>query len=126
MDQIRTMLETYTGRTLTPLHMPGHKRKPLFGGMWDDVFRLDVTEVPGTDDLHHAAGPILESQKAAAEIYGAAYSHYLVGGSTAGILASVLALTELYKKDHADKPVFLVNKQSCPPRQNHPCRFSHS
>lgn len=127
MDQIRTMLENYTGRTLTPLHMPGHKRKPLFGGMWDDVFRLDVTEVPGTDDLHHAAGPILESQKAAAEIYGAAYSHYLVGGSTAGILASIRAAVTLWEDDRTgqtenltadmqekeacqepDRPVFLV------------------
>ena len=99
MDQIRNMLETYTGRELTALHMPGHKRKPVFGGMWDEIFQLDVTEVPGTDDLHHAAGPILESQKEAAGIFGAAYSHYLVGGSTAGILAAIRAAVTLWEED---------------------------
>ncbi len=106
------MLDEYLSRPLSPWHMPGHKRKALTGEMWDTLFSRDVTEVPGTDDYHHPAGPILLSQREAAAVYGTAFSHYLVGGSTAGILASVLALTELYKKDHADKPVFLVGKNS--------------
>ena len=95
---ISQMLEAYTGRALSPWHMPGHKRKALFGGMWDEMFRLDVTEVPGTDDLHHATGAILESERAAAAAVGAAYCHYLVGGSTAGILASVSAATKLWRE----------------------------
>ena len=69
--------------------MPGHKRKPVFPGMWTELFRFDVTEVPGTDDLHHATDAIARSQEGAADAVGAAYSHYLVGGSTAGILAAV-------------------------------------
>ena len=96
---IKEMLETYTGRDLSPWHMPGHKRKPVLGGLWDDVFRLDVTEVPGTDDLHRATGAILESEQAAADMVGAAYAHYLVGGSTAGILAAIAATVALWRED---------------------------
>ena len=33
------------------MHMPGHKRNPLC--MMPDPYSLDVTEVPGVDDLHH-------------------------------------------------------------------------
>ena len=109
---ISEMLDEYLSRPLSPWHMPGHKRKALLGGMWDTLFSRDVTEVPGTDDYHHPEGPILLSQKEAAAVYHSAFSHYLVGGSTAGILASVLALAELYRKDHRERPVFLVGKNS--------------
>lgn len=117
---IKEMLETYTARDLSPWHMPGHKRRCVLGGMWDDLFRLDVTEVPGTDDLHHAVGPILESERAAAEAVGAKYAHYLVGGSTAGILASIAAAAKLWRErmsdsteassdhDPGSSPLFLV------------------
>ena len=107
---ISEMLDAYTGRSLSPWHMPGHKRKPVLGGMWDTLFARDVTEVPGTDDYHHPEEAILRSQQEAAAVYGAAYSHYLVNGSTAGILAGVLALAELHKEKYDNTPVFLVAK----------------
>ena len=107
---IKEMLDAYTARSLSLWHMPGHKRKPVLGGMWDRIFPMDLTEVPGTDDLHHAQGAILYSEAAAADAVGAAYCHYLVGGSTAGIMAAVMAATEIWKRRHADglRPVFLV------------------
>ncbi len=113
---VSDMLEQYTEKGLSPWHMPGHKRKAVLGGYWDPVFKRDLTEVSGTDDYHHPEGVILRSQQQAAEIYGVRYSHYLVGGATAGILAGVLALTEFRKdrgkeRDEAvdtDSPVFLV------------------
>lgn len=52
----------------------------------------DVTELPGTDDLHAPEGAILAAERAYAEAYGARQSFLLVGGSTAGILAMLLAL----------------------------------
>ena len=112
--EIGEMLKEYTGRDLAPWHMPGHKRKNAFGGMWDVIFPLDVTEVPGTDDLHHATGAILHSEQAAADAVGAAYAHYLVGGSTAGILSAVSAAAKLWRESGsnelagAETPVFLV------------------
>jgi len=110
---INEMIKEYTNRPLSPWHMPGHKRKPHFGGFWDETFSRDLTEVPGTDDYHHPEGAIRDSQAAAAEVYGTAYSHYLVGGTTAGILAGILALSELYREKKGnglatERPIFLV------------------
>ena len=115
--KIKDMLESYTARELSPWHMPGHKRKKALGGMWDDMFRLDVTEVPGTDDLHHATGAILRSEQAAAEAVGASYAHYLVGGSTAGILAAIAATTKLWREriSGASVPVWAEGKSGGAP-----------
>ena len=107
---ISEMLDAYLQRPLSPWHMPGHKRKPILGGMWDNLFARDVTEVPGTDDYHHPEGAILLSQQEAASVYGSAFSHYLVGGSTSGILAGILALADLYREEHDVPPIFLVAK----------------
>ena len=110
LNEIKRMLEEYTGRELSAWHMPGHKRKPVFPGFWEEMFRYDVTEVPGTDDLHHASGAIRRSQEEAAGVYGADFSHYLVGGSTAGILASIGAATKLWREKRKTRkaPTFLV------------------
>ena len=74
-----------------PYHMPGHKRNadkdPLAHAQ-----SIDITEIEGFDNLHHAEGVLKEAQEKAAKAYGARRSYYLVGGSTTGILAAVSAL----------------------------------
>lgn len=69
-------------------HVPGHKGRPDL-----DAWRLDLTELPALDDLHHPApgGMIAEAQDLAARAYGAAGAYFLVGGSTSGVLAMALA-----------------------------------
>lgn len=54
---------------------------------------LDLTELPGLDDLHwpDVGGPVADAQALAAQVYGAAAARLLVGGATAGVLAMVLA-----------------------------------
>lgn len=75
------------------MHMPGHKRNPLFsGGMFP--LDIDLTEVFGTDNLHCPASIIKDAQERAAELWGARESFILVNGSTCGILSSVFALTK--------------------------------
>lgn len=73
-----------------PYHMPGHKRKPL-----TEVLRrvadIDITEIDGFDNLHHAEGILKELQEYVAGVYGAEESFCLVNGSTAGILSAVSA-----------------------------------
>lgn len=54
--------------------MPGHK------GILNE---LDVTEVPGTDNLHSPTGAILESEKLCAKALGAKDAFFVVNGSTA-------------------------------------------
>lgn len=70
-------------------HMPGHKRnRQLMGDTLP--YQLDITEIEGFDDLHHADGILKESQVLAAEMYHAEESHFLINGSTVGILSAVL------------------------------------
>lgn len=83
-------LERYGSSDHYPLHMPGHKRRISHFG---DPFAIDITEIDGFDNLHHAQGILLEAQKRAAKLYGAEESFYLVNGSTCGILAAVSAVT---------------------------------
>jgi len=56
------------------------------------LFTLDLTELPGTDDLHNPGGPVARAQELAACIYGADRSFFLVNGSTVGIQALITAI----------------------------------
>ncbi|PWK07956.1 aminotransferase class I/II-fold pyridoxal phosphate-dependent enzyme [Tumebacillus permanentifrigoris] len=75
-------------------HVPGHKMgRGLDGAMgsWlSQASRLDLTEIPGLDDLHAPEGAIREAQRLAAEAFGAQETYFLVNGSTAGNLAMIL------------------------------------
>ncbi len=87
-ENLLEKLKQYGASDFYPLHMPGHKRRiSPFG----DPFAIDITEIDGFDDLHHAQGILLEAQRRAARLYGAEESYYLVNGSTCGILAAVSA-----------------------------------
>ncbi|MCD8336640.1 MAG: PLP-dependent transferase [Lachnospiraceae bacterium] len=81
-------LTEYTTSDAYPLHMPGHKRQMR---TFQDSFAIDITEIDGFDNLHHAEGILLEAQRRAARLYGADETYYLVNGSTCGILAAVSA-----------------------------------
>jgi arginine/lysine/ornithine decarboxylase len=71
-----------------PFHMPGHKRQ---FHLIEDPYAVDITEIDGFDNLHHAEGILQEAQERAARLYGSEETHYLVNGSTAGLLAAVAA-----------------------------------
>ena len=67
-------LEEYCSRGLTPLHMPGHKRRVEPGpGL---PYSIDLTEVDGTDDLHDARGMIERAQERTAALYGSLWAGY--------------------------------------------------
>ncbi|MFP3360979.1 aminotransferase class I/II-fold pyridoxal phosphate-dependent enzyme, partial [Planococcus sp. SIMBA_143] len=57
-----------------------------------DLLKIDATELSGLDDLHHADGPIKKAEQLTAHLYGSVESRFLVGGSTAGNLAMIMAL----------------------------------
>lgn len=85
-------LKAYGDTDFYPYHMPGHKRNPQAGEM-AEYYGLDITEIDGFDNLHHAEGLIKEAQERAGRLYGAEETYYLVNGSTCGILASIMAVT---------------------------------
>lgn len=73
--------------------MPGHKRNPESGEM-ADFYRIDITEIDGFDNLHHAEGMIKEAQERANRFYGARETYFLVNGSTCGVLAAIMSVTQ--------------------------------
>ena len=94
---IMERLIEYTGSDAYPFNMPGHKRQEIPDGMqrdFSDPYGIDITEIDGFDNLHHAEGILKDAMDEAAAVYGADRSWYLVNGSTCGILSAVFAVTE--------------------------------
>lgn len=88
-------LVKYSGSDYYPCHMPGHKRNEE-AGMMSAYYGIDITEIDGFDNLHHAEGILREAQQRANRLYGNedTETFYLVNGSTCGVLASIMAVTE--------------------------------
>lgn len=81
-------LQSYAASDYYPFHMPGHKRTPI---QFPNPYSVDITEIDGFDNLHHAEGILKEAQARAAKVYGARETFYLVNGSTCGILSAISA-----------------------------------
>lgn len=82
---------------LISFHVPGHKSHPLmlsYFKAFDDILKLDVTEIPGTDDLHEPEACIFNSQNKARDFYGSLNSYFLINGTTCGIYAMIMAVTQ--------------------------------
>lgn len=93
MKTIYNYLEEYGQSSHYGFHMPGHKRNE---GLMNNhlPYGIDITEIDGFDDLHHAEGIIKRAEERAARLYCAEETHFLVNGSTVGILSSILGTTE--------------------------------
>ena len=79
-------LLAYSQTDAYPFHMPGHKRQSM--GNWTGE-AIDITEITGFDNLHHAEGILQEAQCRAAETFGADETFFLINGSTAGLLSAI-------------------------------------
>lgn len=88
MEHLLGKLQENAGGNIYPYHMPGHKRRGC-GLFPENIFKLDITEIDGFDNLHRPEGILMELQKEASRLYGADESFYLVNGSTCGILSAV-------------------------------------
>ena len=73
----------YQSSEMYPFHMPGHD--------FANPFLIDITEIEGFDNLHHAEGILKDAQDRAAALYHSEETYFLVNGSTCGILAAVSA-----------------------------------
>lgn len=108
MDESKEMylydrLKEYCDSPAYPFHMPGHKRRiperlntnTKFEDMVGECipYHIDITEISGFDNLHHAEGILKEAQQRAARLYGSQETFYLINGSTCGILAAISACT---------------------------------
>lgn len=90
---IYNAVKKYIDLNPLPFHMPGHK---LGKGIPPEVLKnlpfMDITEIPGMDNLHYPQGIIKEAQALASEAFGSDNTFFLVNGSTSGIHAMIMAL----------------------------------
>lgn len=97
MGNLLKKLEEYYNKDYLPMHMPGHKRNiKLLGEKLP--YKIDITEIEGFDDLHHANGLIKDIEDKAKKIYGSKRSFILVNGSTCGILAGIRSVVNFGDK----------------------------
>lgn len=92
-ENLYSKLDKYSKSNVYPFHMPGHKRNMDYVGN-GLPYNLDITEIEGFDDLHHADGIIQGMQEVAAKIFRAEESFCLINGSTVGNIAAILATTK--------------------------------
>lgn len=86
-------LKKYEASDFYGFHMPGHKRNTELMGQ-GLPYGIDITEIDGFDDLHHADGILLELEQRIAKLYGADRSRILINGSTAGIMSAILGCVD--------------------------------
>ncbi|WP_163969236.1 aminotransferase class I/II-fold pyridoxal phosphate-dependent enzyme [Oceanobacillus halotolerans] len=83
-------------------HVPGHKNGNILPSaakqMYENILSLDVTELPGLDDLHAPQGVIAEAESLAASYFRTDHTFFLVNGTTAGNLAMILATCQANDK----------------------------
>jgi arginine/lysine/ornithine decarboxylase len=91
-------LHKHTKMNPISFHVPGHKSGTIFHQQARDIFqeilRIDATELSGLDDLHSPEGVIKEAEDLLADLYQVKKSFFLVNGSTVGNLAMVLSVCE--------------------------------
>ncbi|MCL2549096.1 MAG: hypothetical protein FWE76_08035 [Symbiobacteriaceae bacterium] len=91
-------ISAYRDKGAARLHMPGHKGSAGFPeplrSAWGTLADFDITELAESDDLYDPVGPLRESQRLLADLYGCAESFYLVNGASVGLIAALLASTQ--------------------------------
>ncbi|MGL5557765.1 MAG: aminotransferase class I/II-fold pyridoxal phosphate-dependent enzyme [Paraclostridium dentum] len=92
IDSLRKIVDD----NIISFHMPGHKKGAIYkmlgyGDIVENLYKLDTTEIPGTDNLHSPEECIKESLKRASEVFKSDKTFYLVNGSTCGIEAAIMA-----------------------------------
>ncbi len=108
-----------------PFFFPGHQMGRGIPRIWNDalgqdgsIFRFDLPEdVEELDCLCSPEGPILAAQELAAEAFGAAKTWFLCNGSTGGLMAALLALVQLHRRNAASAARSIV----IAPRNCHKC-----
>ncbi|MBD1383522.1 aminotransferase class I/II-fold pyridoxal phosphate-dependent enzyme [Metabacillus arenae] len=88
-------LKRYSEQKPVSYHVPGHKNGTVFlkeyRCQFQELLKIDVTELTGLDDLHQPSGVIAEAQELLKQLYKTEKSYFLVNGSTAGNIAMIMA-----------------------------------
>lgn len=82
---------------LVSFHVPGHKLGKIYDkigylNILENIYKMDTTEILGTDNLHCPEGIIKKSQERAARVFKSQNTYYLINGSTCGIQAAIMSV----------------------------------
>lgn len=89
-------LKTCAEENAAGFHFPGHNRGRAAPHSLTQLigvrpFLHDLPELPELDDLFSPKGAILDAQKRASELFGSSETWFLIGGTTCGIHAAIMA-----------------------------------
>ncbi|NLC76217.1 MAG: aminotransferase class I/II-fold pyridoxal phosphate-dependent enzyme [Clostridia bacterium] len=91
-DAVKRYIDTGT----MPFHVPGHKQgkglPELAAYAGEKVLEMDLTCMPGLDNICNPRDVIAEAEALAAETFGADRAFFLVNGTTSGIQAMIMAV----------------------------------
>lgn len=92
-------LKEHADHGMVSFHMPGHKGSNIFeefgyGDFIKNLVDMDVTEIPGADNLFQPETVIKEIMDRYASYYECKKTFLSIGGSSAGLIASILATAE--------------------------------
>ena len=93
---------------LISFHVPGHKNGKIYvllgyKDLLESIYKMDTTEIIGTDNLHSPEGIIKKSQEKASRVFKSDKTYFLVNGTTCGIQASIMSICN-------DNDKILVNR----------------
>ncbi|VVA27945.1 PREDICTED: arginine decarboxylase [Prunus dulcis] len=91
-----TALKASAEQNAATFHFPGHNRGRAAPSSLTQLIGLkpflhDLPELPELDNLFSPRGPILDAQQQAASLFGSLETWFLVGGTTCGIQAAIMA-----------------------------------
>ena len=88
-------LNTFKKMRVVPFDVPGHKRgkgnPELTRFLGESCMSIDVNAMKPLDNLGHPVSVIYESEKLAAEAFGAQHAFFIVNGTTAAVQTMILA-----------------------------------
>ena len=89
-------LKASAEQNVASFHFPGHNRgraapSSLTQLIGSRPFHHDLPGLPELDNLFSPEGPILDAQRLAAKLFGSSETWFLVGGTTCGIQAAIMA-----------------------------------
>ena len=89
-ETLFSFLQDYTAQDIYPFHMPGNKRNPAF--IPAELVGMDITELPGADNLNQPETLMVNLQERLSRFFGAEQTFFTVNGSTGGNLAVITTL----------------------------------
>lgn len=104
---IADFVRDYASRNPVRLHMPGHKGQALLG-----CEALDITEIPGADELYVADGIIGVSERNASDLFGSGKTLYSTEGSSQCIRAMVYLAATCARSSHVRNPYILAARNA--------------